>query len=59
MDLLRDRLIDKAAAARLVGKCSRTVDNWLNAGKLPQPYTLPNGRKAWRESDLRKALGLE
>jgi predicted DNA-binding transcriptional regulator AlpA len=59
MDLLKDRLIDRAAAARLVGKCPRTIENWRAAGKLPEPYTLPNGRKAWRESELRKALGLE
>jgi predicted DNA-binding transcriptional regulator AlpA len=51
-----DRLISKPEAARFFGVTPRSIDNWEKRGRLPKAVRLPNRRKAWTESALRKLL---
>ena len=46
----------KPWVANYFSTTTRTVDNWIRAGRLPQPDRLPNGRPAWRESVIRAAV---
>jgi predicted DNA-binding transcriptional regulator AlpA len=51
-----DRWLSKPEVARLYGCTPRSIDNWVQRGKLPHPDRLPNGRPAWRESVVRGAV---
>ena len=46
----------KPEVARHFSVTPRTIDNWVRAGRLPEPERLPNGRPAWRESVIRAAM---
>lgn len=51
-----ERYLSKSELAAIYGVTTRTLDNWLAAGTLPQPDRTPSGRPRWLESVARSAL---
>jgi hypothetical protein len=45
--------VSKPVLARHLGVCSKSVDNWVERGWLPEPTRGPNGRQRWDASVLR------
>lgn len=43
---------DKQAVADRIGKCTKTVDNWVRSGRLPPPR--PSG--LWKGEELEQYL---
>jgi predicted DNA-binding transcriptional regulator AlpA len=46
-------LVGAPAIATLVGKSTRTVNRWIEAGTLPPPVTSPTGGpRMWKRRDI-------
>ncbi len=45
-------------AANIVGS-HQSARRWVEAGKLPEPIVLPNGRLRWLARDVLKAIGVD
>jgi DNA-binding transcriptional MerR regulator len=41
--------------AELINVTKRTLQNWLELGKVPRPQKDPNGYYAWSEEEVRSA----
>lgn len=51
-----DKLYDKSAIARVVRRCTRTIDNWRERGLLPPPDVNLGGRfPAWWGKTLNRS----
>ncbi len=45
-------------AANIIGS-HQAARRWVEAGKLPEPIVLPNGRLRWLARDVLKAIGVD
>ena len=41
--------------AQLINVTKRTLQNWLEMGKIPRPQNASNGYYIWSEADIRAA----
>lgn len=55
-EVTKDHLLELADVARLFGTTTRTIRNWEDRALIPPAKKLPNGRKAWWASDIRRLL---
>ncbi len=47
-------LLTKAEVARTIKRSTRHVQNLVNAGLIPPPIRIGNGRPLWRRADIEK-----
>lgn len=47
--------LSKTKLALRFGVTTRSIDNWVKAGRLAAPHRLPNGRPAWPASVVEAA----
>lgn len=51
MTIDRPNLLNKQEVAFMLRCCERTVANWIESGRLPQPVAL-GGRKYWNKETI-------
>jgi len=47
---VNEQMMSTRQVADFCGVSTRTIGNWISAGKISAPARLPNGRPAWPES---------